>query len=195
VDFRERLEDAIQRGERLGEARQRAQAQRTMNEEELKRLHSQYRLELSERIENCLRPLPQYFPGFRYETLVGDRGWGAAVSRDDLQLEAGKRTNLFSRLEMTVRPFSSRWPRRNWPPSRRWPTTGCWNTPSCTPPAPRASSSPRGEPRQATCRRFVPGLAARYLLKNWDRHLPTCVFVGIPTDELGASPVFQRLGR
>jgi hypothetical protein len=107
VDFRERLEDAIQRGERLGEARQRAQAQRTLNEEELKRLHSQYRLELSERIENCLRPLPQYFPGFRYETLVGDRGWGAAVNRDDLQLESGKRTNFFSRLEMTVRPFSS----------------------------------------------------------------------------------------
>ena len=91
----------------MGEARQRAQAQRTLNEEELKRLHSQYRLELSERIENCLRPLPQYFPGFRYETLVGDRGWGAAVSRDDLQLEAGRRTNYFSRLEMTVRPFSS----------------------------------------------------------------------------------------
>ena len=107
MDFRERLEDAIRRGEKISEARQRDQAQRALNEEELKRLHSQYRLELSEHIENCLRPLPQYFPGFRFETLVGDRGWGAAVSRDDLQLDAGRRTNYFSRLEMIVRPFSS----------------------------------------------------------------------------------------
>ena len=71
-------------------------------------MYSQYRLELSERIENCLRQLPGHFPGFRYESLVGDRGWGAAISRDDLDIEppaAGP--NYFSRLEVTVRPFSS----------------------------------------------------------------------------------------
>lgn len=31
---------------------------------------------------------------------------GAAISRDDLSLDGGKRLTFYSRLEMTVRPFS-----------------------------------------------------------------------------------------
>jgi hypothetical protein len=107
MDFKQRLEKAVERGQRTGDARLRAKAEQALGEEELKRLHSQFRLELSERIENCLRQLPTHFPGFRYESMVGDRGWGAAVSRDDLDLDAGRRNNYFSRLEVTVRPFSS----------------------------------------------------------------------------------------
>ena len=84
----------------------RAAASKALSEEECKRLHSQYRLELSEHIDQCLRQLPQHFPGFRSETLMGDRGWGAAVTRDDLRLESGRRTTLFSRLEIAVRPYS-----------------------------------------------------------------------------------------
>lgn len=108
MEFERRLQRAIERGQRKGDARARASAEQAENEEELKRLHSQYRLELSEHIESCLRQLPDHFPGFRYETVVGDRGWGAAVSRDD----AGRgrdsgRSNFFSRLEMTIRPFSA----------------------------------------------------------------------------------------
>ena len=106
MDFKERLEKAVQRGQQLGDARLRAQQEQVLGEAELRRMHSQYRLELSERIENCLRQLPAHFPGFRYESMVGDRGWGAAISRDDLDLSAGRRTNFFSRLEVTVRPFS-----------------------------------------------------------------------------------------
>ena len=107
MDFQERLEKAIQRGRRSQHAAEREQAERALDEEELKRLHSQHRLELSEHIEQCLRQLPRHFPGFRYETLVGDRGWGAAVSRDDLSLADGKRGNYFSRLEVVVRPYTS----------------------------------------------------------------------------------------
>jgi hypothetical protein len=107
MDFQERLEKAIQRGRRSQDAEARARAEQVVNEEELRRIHSQFRLELSEHIEQCLRQLPRHFPGFRFETLVGDRGWGAAVSRDDLQLDDGRRANLFSRLEVVVRPFSS----------------------------------------------------------------------------------------
>lgn len=108
MEFERRLQRAIERGQRKGDARARASAEQAENEEELKRLHSQYRLELSDHIESCLRQLPDHFPGFRYETVVGDRGWGAAVSRDD----AGRgrdsgRSNFFSRLEMTVRPYSA----------------------------------------------------------------------------------------
>jgi hypothetical protein len=106
MDFQERLQKAIERGHRRGDERARADAERAMSEEECKRLHSQYRLTLSEHIEKCLGQLPRHFPGFRLETLYGDRGWGAAATRDDLALESGRRTEYFSRLEMTVRPFS-----------------------------------------------------------------------------------------
>jgi hypothetical protein len=107
MDFQQRLEKAIQRGQQAQDAEARARAERAMGEEELKRLHSQYRLELSEYIEQGMRQLPQHFPGFRFETLVGAAGWGAAISRDNLALSAGKRENFFSRLELVVRPFAT----------------------------------------------------------------------------------------
>lgn len=107
MDFNERLEKAIERGRRSHDADARARAEQAVSEEELKRLHSQYRLELSEHIEHSLRQLPQHFPGFRFETLAGTRGWGAEIDRDDLSLADGRRQNFFSRLEMAVRPFSS----------------------------------------------------------------------------------------
>jgi hypothetical protein len=107
MEFERRLQRAIERGQRKGDARAQASAQQAENEEELKRLHSQYRLELSEHIESCLRQLPDHFPGFRYETVVGDRGWGAAVSRDDIgRGRDSGRSTFFSRLEMTIRPYS-----------------------------------------------------------------------------------------
>ncbi len=108
MDFEQRLQRAIERGQRKGDARAEASAREALNEEELKRLHSQYRLQLSEHIESCIRRLPDHFPGFRYETVVGDRGWGAAVSRDDVGRGSdGGRRSFFSRLEMTVRPYSA----------------------------------------------------------------------------------------
>jgi hypothetical protein len=107
MDFQQRLEKAIQRGRRSQDAAAREQAEQALNEEELKRLHSQYRLALSEHIEGCLRQLPRHFPGFRFESLVGERGWGAAVSRDDLSVAGGRRENYFSRLEVVVRPFTA----------------------------------------------------------------------------------------
>jgi hypothetical protein len=107
TDFEQRLQDAIARGQQRGERTAQRKQQQALNDEELKRLHSKHRLLLSEHIENCIQKLPQYFPGFRFETLFGDRGWGAACSRDDILLVGGKRDNLFTRLELTVRPFSS----------------------------------------------------------------------------------------
>lgn len=106
MDFQERLEKAVERGKRVSDARSQAEAEAAISEEELKRLHSQYRLQLSEHIEACLHDVAQQFPGFRFETVVGERGWGAAISRDDLAFAAGKRLNYYSRLELTVRPFS-----------------------------------------------------------------------------------------
>ncbi len=104
MNFHDRLEKAIQRGLRAGDARARAQEERELNEKELARLHSQYRLDISERIERCLRQVADQFPGFRFETIYGEKGWGAAISRDDLRVRAKRRTSLFSRLEMVIRP-------------------------------------------------------------------------------------------
>ena len=108
MSLEERLQQAIQRGQRRGEVRRQEAVEREMTEEDLKRLHSQYRLELSEYVEKAIQKLAHHFPGFRFETLFGDRGWGAACSRDDLRIRSrGHRENNFSRIEITIRPYSS----------------------------------------------------------------------------------------
>jgi len=104
MDFSQRLNKAIERGRRTGDVRAQRAAARELNEKEMARLHSSFRLELSEHIEKCLRQLADRFPGFRAETIFGEKGWGAAVSRDDLKLRRGARDNLFTRLEMIIRP-------------------------------------------------------------------------------------------
>jgi hypothetical protein len=107
MSFEDRLQKAIQRGKRRSHAREKEEAARAMSQEELKRLHSSYRLQLSEQIEKCVKQLPNYFPGFRFETIYGDRGWGGACSRDDLRVSGQRRReNTYSRLEITVRPYS-----------------------------------------------------------------------------------------
>jgi hypothetical protein len=106
MSFDDRLRQAIERGHLRGDAAAREAAARAMTEEEYRRLHSQLRLALSEHIESCVKRLPNFFPGFQYETMYGDRGWGGACSREDLRLNRGARTNEYSRLEVTIRPYS-----------------------------------------------------------------------------------------
>jgi len=107
MDFDERLQKAIDRGQQHKQSRQDISKQKQLSEEELKSLHSRCRLELSEHIEQCIEKLSQHFPGFQTETIFGDRGWGAACSRDDLRIDApGNRSSDFSRLEITIRPFT-----------------------------------------------------------------------------------------
>ena len=107
MDFRNRLKKATDRGQRARDEKLRAEQAEALSEEEFRRLHSSYRLPLSEHIENCLEKVADNFPGFRFETIVDESGWGAAVSRDDIKLDqGGRRNNQYSRLEMTVRPFS-----------------------------------------------------------------------------------------
>lgn len=107
MGFEDRLRKAIERGQHRSEEKRAEQQAKALSQEELKRMHSSYRLQLSEHIEACIRRLPQHFPGFQCETIYGDRGWGAACSRDDLRIgRSGKRDNDYSRLEMTIRPFS-----------------------------------------------------------------------------------------
>ena len=108
MGFEDRLRKAIERGQHRSEAKRQEQREQKLSEDELKRMHSSFRLKLSEKIEACIRGLPQHFPGFQCETIYGERGWGAACSRDDFRIgRSGKRDNDYSRLEMTIRPFSN----------------------------------------------------------------------------------------
>jgi len=107
MSFDDRLRQAIERGHKRGEDAARDAAVKAMTEEEYRRLHSQVRLALSDHIESCVKRLPNFFPGFQYETMYGDRGWGGACFRDDLVISRGVRATNYSRLEVTVRPYSS----------------------------------------------------------------------------------------
>ena len=106
MNFRERLQRASERGKQARAGQLNEAAAKALSEEECRRLHSQYRLTVTEYIEHCLRELADNFPGFRHETLMKERGWGAAVSRDDVNLSGGSRANDFSRFEIVVRPYS-----------------------------------------------------------------------------------------
>ena len=106
MNFDKRLQKAIQRGHRRSDDKARQAKEKQLSEDELKRLHTQYRLQLSEHIESCLESLPSHFPGFDYQTVFGERGWGASCSRDDIRMSGGRRNNDYSRLEMTIRPYS-----------------------------------------------------------------------------------------
>jgi hypothetical protein len=82
MDFRERLQRATQRGQQARDARAREAAAKALSEEQCQRLHREYRLDLVEHIERCLKQLGENFPGFQYEDIANERGWGGAVRRD-----------------------------------------------------------------------------------------------------------------
>jgi hypothetical protein len=106
-EFEERLRKAVERGDRRLAAKAAQSQLAAMNESELRNLHTRYRLQLTEHIDQGIRRLIDHFPGFRPEVVFGDRGWGTAISRDDLEISRdGKRSSGYSRLELTVRPYS-----------------------------------------------------------------------------------------
>lgn len=107
MTFDDRLRQAIERGQQRSHTAAREAASKALTEEEYRRLHSQRRLTLSDYIESCVKRLPTFFPGFQYETMYGDRGWGGACFRDDLRISRGARSSDYSRLEVTIRPYSS----------------------------------------------------------------------------------------
>lgn len=106
MDFSERLKRATQRGHSARAEKELEAAAEALSEEEQRRRHSQHRLTLTDHIEKRLRELSDSLPGFKLETLVEDRGWGAGISRDDLIVSRGKRQNLYSRLQLLVGPFN-----------------------------------------------------------------------------------------
>jgi hypothetical protein len=106
MEFRERLQKASDRGRQAREARLSEAAARALSEEECRRLHSNYRLALTDYIEKYLRELGDNFPGFHLTSIVDETGWGSAVRRDDIAITDGRRDNVFSRLRIVVSPFN-----------------------------------------------------------------------------------------
>jgi hypothetical protein len=97
MEFEDRLEQAIARGQRSRVARSQAEAQKSLSEEDL-----------SDHAETLLKKLADHFLGFRFETVVDEDGWGARINRDDVNLGAGSRANQYSRCQILVRPFSAK---------------------------------------------------------------------------------------
>ena len=108
LQFENRLKRAIQRGEQTRAEAGRAAAARQLSAEEMKSVHSRTRLQLVERIEECLKKLADHFPGFSFQPVMRDDVWGASVSRDDLAMQRGEGSRaLYSRLEMTISGLGS----------------------------------------------------------------------------------------
>lgn len=105
-EFQSRLESAIARGKKRADFKASQERKQELSEEELRRLHTSYRLALSDQIESAVNGVADHFPGFRTESLFGEVGWGGACYRDDLRIESGRRENQYSRLEMVIRPYS-----------------------------------------------------------------------------------------
>ena len=105
-DFEERLQRAIQRGQQVRREDGASADSDAASEEDLRSQHSHLRNEISEHIEGCLRKLCDHFPGFDFNTVLNEKGWGARISRDDIRLGRGTAKNEYSRLEVLVRPFS-----------------------------------------------------------------------------------------
>lgn len=108
MDFEKELEAAIQRGQGRS-AQEEAQRQaEQLTQDQIKRRHNDHRIHLSEHAEKGLKRLADHFPGFQYESVFGDKGWGGAIYRDDLGPGAsGRSASFFSRLELVVRPLTS----------------------------------------------------------------------------------------
>ncbi|SFJ05050.1 hypothetical protein [Planctomicrobium piriforme] len=107
MEFEDRLRRAIERGEKTRDARGRDEMARELSLEELRTLHSQYRFEVTEHIENCLKKLSDHLPGFKYQSVMNEEGWGGRISRDDLHLVPKKAAeSRYSRLEVVITPFS-----------------------------------------------------------------------------------------
>ena len=106
MDFNERLKRATQRGHSARAEKELEAAAEALSEEEQKRRHSRYRMTLTDHIESRLKELADSLPGFKFETLIEERGWGAGISRDDLVVSRGKRDNFYSRLQILVSSFN-----------------------------------------------------------------------------------------
>jgi hypothetical protein len=102
--FRDRLRKAIQAGADAQQQRAADQRLAQQQEQKLRALYDRYERGLRDHIEACLNELVDQWPGFDLTSVVSDKGWGHAVSRDDRV--HGRQDRLYNRLELTVRSYA-----------------------------------------------------------------------------------------
>jgi hypothetical protein len=107
TDFESRLKEAALRGAQKGISREEQELADRNRLDQLKNLHTSYRLKLTEKIERVVAKVADQFPGFLVTSVYGESGWGAACARDELRMERGRRETKYSRFEMTVRPINT----------------------------------------------------------------------------------------
>ena len=111
MDFSERLDRAIERGSRLKQTADRKEQVREMSLEQAKELHGDARLQLTSHIEDILKSMCDRFPGFEYEGVYSNDGWGGAIYRDDIALQRtpgsrrGSSRDLYSRYQLHISPL------------------------------------------------------------------------------------------
>ena len=106
MEFEDKLQRAIQRGQERTSARANAQKKVEASKEDIRNRHNEFRLNLSDHIEACLKKLSQHFSlASIMKRFTVRRGWGGAISRNDIDRGPdGRAGSFFSRLELTVRP-------------------------------------------------------------------------------------------
>ena len=107
MDFDDQLEKAIERGQQRNTKRDQDRKKQSLNADEIKRRHNEFRLHLSDHIEKSMNRVAERFPGFEYEIIYGSKGWGGAIHRQDLTRGPdGRSGSFFSRLQLSVRPIN-----------------------------------------------------------------------------------------
>ena len=107
MDLDKRLENAIARGQNTGARAAADKAAEQLTQAEIKRKHNDLRIQLSEHIEKALKRLADHFPGFQYESVYGEKGWGGALFRDDIGPGGdGRSATYFSRIDVVLRPLT-----------------------------------------------------------------------------------------
>lgn len=106
MDFGQRLQKAVERGRKQSAAAAQDQVRSQLTEEELRTLHAQARVELSDHIELCLQQVAQQFPGFDFQTVLNPEGFGARIARDNIRGRRGTMNREYSHLELIVKSFS-----------------------------------------------------------------------------------------
>lgn len=105
MDFESKLQQAIERGQNRNLARSNAEKLAASTKEEIRNRHNEFRLNLSEHIETALKQMASHFPGFEFDIIYGSKGWGGAMSRNDIDRGPdGRAGTFFSRIEVMVRP-------------------------------------------------------------------------------------------
>lgn len=107
MDFSTRLNKAVERGRQQRAAVERQQELSQLTEEDLRTLHAQARVDLSDHIDLCLKQVADQFPGFEFQSVINPDGFGGRINRDNLRGRGRDMSRQYSHLELIIRSYST----------------------------------------------------------------------------------------